>query len=201
MHVGLVMECDYREGRTQEEAFAEALSIAEIAEASGLDGVWLRGFDVPEAVQHLAAYRAALRAAGHPGDGNVYLRMPIYVAETAAQARSEPEESTVRSYRRLSENLAASAGDAGTTGSEERAERAERLSHVTYDELLRDRLAYGTPDMVVERLTQWRDQLGLSGVIMEPNVGGRMPLERVLTSIRLYAKEVAPRLRPAHEAA
>jgi alkanesulfonate monooxygenase SsuD/methylene tetrahydromethanopterin reductase-like flavin-dependent oxidoreductase (luciferase family) len=201
MHVGLVMECDYREGRTQEEAFAEALSIADLAEASGLDGVWLRGFDVPEAARHLASYRAALRAAGHAGDGNVYLRMPIYVAETAAQARSEPEESTTRAYRRLSENLAASAGEAGTTGSEERAARAERLSLVTYDELLRDRLAYGTPDMVVERLTQWREQLGLSGVIMEPNVGGRMPLERVLNSIRLYAREVAPRLRPAHQAA
>ena len=36
MHVGLVMECDYREGRTQEEAFAEAMSIAEIAETQGL---------------------------------------------------------------------------------------------------------------------------------------------------------------------
>jgi alkanesulfonate monooxygenase SsuD/methylene tetrahydromethanopterin reductase-like flavin-dependent oxidoreductase (luciferase family) len=126
--------------------------------------------------------------------------MPIYVAETAAQARSEPEESTVRSYRRLSENLAASAAEAGTTGSEERAERAERLSNVTYDELLRDRLAYGTPDMVVERLQLWKEQLGLSGVIMEPNVGGRMPLSGVLRSIRLYAKEVAPRLRPAKAA-
>ena len=150
----------------------------------------LRGFDVPEAVGHLAAYRAARRAAGHLGEGNVYLRLPIYVAESAAQARSDPEESTVRSYRRLGENLAASAGEAGTTGSEERAARADRLSQVSYDELLRDRLAYGTPDMVVERLTQWREQLGLSGVIMEPNVGGRMPLD-----------EVAPRLRPAPKTA
>ena len=41
MYSGLVMECDYREGRTQEEAFAEAFSIAEIAENHGLDGVWL----------------------------------------------------------------------------------------------------------------------------------------------------------------
>src|SRR5437660_11456288 len=49
MHVGLVMECDYREGRTQEEAFAEALSVADIAEESGLDGVWLaeRQFAAP----------------------------------------------------------------------------------------------------------------------------------------------------------
>jgi alkanesulfonate monooxygenase SsuD/methylene tetrahydromethanopterin reductase-like flavin-dependent oxidoreductase (luciferase family) len=161
----------------------------------------LRGFDVPEATQHLATYRAARQAAGHAGEGNVYLRVPVYVAETAAQARSEPEESTVRAYRRLSENLAASAGNAGTTGSEERVERAERLSHVSYDELLEGRLAYGTPDMVVERLSEWRERLGLSGVIMEPNVGGRMPLDRVMNSIRLYAEEVAPRLRPARQAA
>src|SRR5262244_2710909 len=50
MHVGLVMECDYREGRTQEEAFAEAMSIAEIAETHGLDGVWL-------AERHFAMHR------------------------------------------------------------------------------------------------------------------------------------------------
>src|SRR5437016_3586187 len=306
MHVGLVMECDYREGRTQEEAFAEALSIVDLAEEAGLDGVWLaerhfaapreptdpggagipsiasvplvlaaaiagrtkrvrlgtgvtvlplchpirtaeeaatvdqislgrldfgvgrsgfprayqgygiaygesrdrfqeslevilkawtqhrfshsgkyftfndmivvprpyqkphppiwvaattqdtfpliggmglslvtglRGFDVPEASRHIATYRAAMRAAGHPGDGNVYLRVPIYIAETAAQARAEPEETTMRAYRRLSENLAASAGEAGTTGSEVRAARAERLSTVTDDELSRGRRA------------------------------------------------------------
>src|SRR5262244_958201 len=41
MHVGLVMECDYRDGRTQEEAFAEAFSIVDVAEEHGIDGVWL----------------------------------------------------------------------------------------------------------------------------------------------------------------
>jgi hypothetical protein len=30
---------------------------------------------------------------------------------------------------------------------------------------------------------------------MESNVGGYIPLERVLNSIRLYAQEVAPKLR------
>jgi alkanesulfonate monooxygenase SsuD/methylene tetrahydromethanopterin reductase-like flavin-dependent oxidoreductase (luciferase family) len=155
----------------------------------------LRGFDVPEAARHLGAYRAARKAAGHAGDGNVYLRIPVYVAETTAQAHAEPEESTMRSYRRLAENFASSVGAVGTTGSEERAERAERLSQLTYDDVLRDRVAYGTPDMVVDRLRDLRDRLGVSGVIMESNVGGRIPLDRVLTSIRLYAREVAPRLR------
>jgi alkanesulfonate monooxygenase SsuD/methylene tetrahydromethanopterin reductase-like flavin-dependent oxidoreductase (luciferase family) len=66
---------------------------------------------------------------------------------------------------------------------------------LTYDDVLRDRVAYGTPDMVVDRLRHLRDALGVSGVISESNVGGRIPLERVLDSIRLYAQEVAPRLR------
>ena len=50
MHVGLVMECDYRPGRTEEEAFEEAFSIAEMADDLGLDGVWL-------AERHFAAPR------------------------------------------------------------------------------------------------------------------------------------------------
>jgi alkanesulfonate monooxygenase SsuD/methylene tetrahydromethanopterin reductase-like flavin-dependent oxidoreductase (luciferase family) len=101
----------------------------------------------------------------------------------------------MRSYRRLAENFAASVGATGTTGSEERAERAERLSSLTYEDVLRDRVAYGTPDMVVDRLRRLRGELGLAGVIAESNVGGRIPLDRVLNSIRLYAQEVAPRLR------
>ena len=83
----------------------------------------------------------------------------------------------------------------GATASEERLQRGARLSQVTYDDLLRDRLAYGTPDMVVARLSQLRDEIGLSGVIIESNVGGRIPLERVRNSIRLFAQEVAPKLR------
>src|SRR5262245_10249859 len=155
----------------------------------------LRGFDVPEARVHLAAYRAARKEAGHDGPGNVYIRIPVYVADTADRARSEPEESTMRAFRRLAENMASSVGAAGTTASEERAERAERLSHLTYEDVLKHRVAYGTPDMVVDRLRELREDLGLSGIIAETNVGGRIPLERVLASIRLYAEEVAPRLR------
>ena len=40
MHVGLVMECDYRYGETEEAAFDEAFAMAEAAEMGGLNGVW-----------------------------------------------------------------------------------------------------------------------------------------------------------------
>ena len=50
MHIGLMMECDYRAGKTQEEAFHEAFSTAAHAEEWDFDGVWLaeRHFAPPE---------------------------------------------------------------------------------------------------------------------------------------------------------
>ena len=101
----------------------------------------------------------------------------------------------MHSYRRMAGTFARSVGGAGTTASEERQERSERLSQVMYDELLTGRVAYGTPDMVAEKLAHLRDTLGITGVIMEPNVGGFNPPERVLNSLRLFAQEVVPRLR------
>jgi alkanesulfonate monooxygenase SsuD/methylene tetrahydromethanopterin reductase-like flavin-dependent oxidoreductase (luciferase family) len=157
--------------------------------------IGLRGFDSTEAARHLQAYRAAWHEAGHAGRSDVFLRLPIYVAETAERALSEPHESTMRSYRRMAGTFGRSVGTTGTTASEERQERSERLSRITYDELLAGRLAYGTPDMVADRLAHLRDTLRLTGVLMEPNVGGYNPPERVLNSIRLFAQEVAPQLR------
>lgn len=155
----------------------------------------LRGFDIPEVGKNLQGYRRALHEAGHDGGGDVYLRIPVYVAATEAQGVNEPEASTMRSYRRMAENFARSASTSGATVSEERAERGRRLSQVTYEDLLRDRLAYGSPETVTQKLKYLRDELGLSGVIMEPNVGGQLSAQQVLNSIRLYAEEVAPQLR------
>src|SRR5499425_222756 len=82
MHVGLVMECDYREGRTQEEAFAEAMSIAEIAETEGLDGVWL-------AERHFAIHRRPLdpMGAGIPSIASVPLVLAAAIAARTTRLR------------------------------------------------------------------------------------------------------------------
>ena len=58
-----------------------------------------------ELAPNIKAYREAYKAAGHPGEGQVFLRAPVYVAETAAQARSEPEDSIMYFYRYLGERL------------------------------------------------------------------------------------------------
>jgi alkanesulfonate monooxygenase SsuD/methylene tetrahydromethanopterin reductase-like flavin-dependent oxidoreductase (luciferase family) len=155
--------------------------------------IGLRGSDFEMNAANLANYRRAWKEAGHAGEGDVYVRIPVYVAETAEAAYEEPRESTVLNYRQRGEGYASRSQGAGSV--EERAEFARRIAQSDYDELLRTRLAYGTPDAVARRLSDLRDQLGLSGFLLETNVGGGIPRERVFNSVRLFAEHVAPALR------
>ena len=157
--------------------------------------VGLRGMDRPALAQSLAEYRAAWQAAGHPGAGDIYLRIPVYVAETDAQAHADAEESTMRAYRRLAQNFLNSAATAGATPDEERAERGQRLAAISYQDLLRDRLAYGNPTTVTRQLREIAAELQLSGVVAEVNVGGGIAKTQVLASVNRFAAEVAPALR------
>ena len=157
--------------------------------------VGLRGLDRPDLVKLLDEYRKAWKDAGHPGNGDVFIRIPVYVGKSKQEAYDEAEESTMRSYRRLAQNFSLSAASAGTVASEERVARGERLSVVTYEELIRDRLAYGSPEDVVKLLKEITEEMGLSGIVAETNVGGLIPREKVAASIDLFCKEVVPALR------
>jgi alkanesulfonate monooxygenase SsuD/methylene tetrahydromethanopterin reductase-like flavin-dependent oxidoreductase (luciferase family) len=152
----------------------------------------LGGAAVPELARAIAVYREAWREAGHPGDGDVILRVGIYVAEDQERAFSEPQASTMSYYNRIRQGLLQTAG---AFGGELRAQRAQSLATLTYESALQDRLVYGTPDAVANRLQELQKELGLSGVLMEPNVGGLLPPERLDSSIRLCGQEVAPQLR------
>ena len=50
-------------------------------------------------VPYIAAYRAAWKEAGYPGEGHVYLRVPAYLAETEERARAELEDSLMSFFR------------------------------------------------------------------------------------------------------
>lgn len=79
MHYGLVMECDYRYGHFQEDAFDEALAIADSTEKDGLDGVWL-------AERHFAGARSPVDAMG-AGIPSI-VSAPLIIS-TAIVARTE----------------------------------------------------------------------------------------------------------------
>lgn len=90
-------------------------------------------------------YQAAWQAAGHPGQGDVWLRLPIYVAACMNQARSEPQESVVRYYKRVRQ---AYLHQSTTFENAARASRAAQLMNLTYDDLLHTRVVFGTPEHV-----------------------------------------------------
>ena len=145
----------------------------------GQDGhpifVGLRGMDIPELRRNVDVYRKCWREAGHPGDGDVSLRIPVYAGETQDQAMDEPFESINGYFGRMGNLYRESAGKAGIDATELRQDRAQRLAALSYEEMLETKIAFGTAEGLVERFTQLKEELGLDGVVAELNAGGLIP--------------------------
>ena len=153
----------------------------------------VRGMDVNDLENNLKEYHKAWREAGHPGDGgDISVRVPVYIGATKEEAISEPQETTeaffARQRRMYEQRLKRGGGDLP----EERLARAERLANLTYQDILETRVIFGTPEMVVDRLRQFKEMLGLTGFAAELNPGGLLPPEAVHRSMKLLAEEVMP---------
>jgi alkanesulfonate monooxygenase SsuD/methylene tetrahydromethanopterin reductase-like flavin-dependent oxidoreductase (luciferase family) len=175
-----------------------AASMRETFIASGTMGlpllVALIGTPMSALPMVIADYQTAWQAAGHPGHGEVRLRLPIYVAETLHKAEADPRPSIMPYYERLRQGYLRSLQG---YESAERTTRAAQLATLTYEGVLQERVVLGTPKHVVDRLCTLQQAVGLSGIIIEPNVGSAMPPDLVARSMRLFAQEVVPQLREA----
>src|SRR6185503_5174588 len=129
------------------------------------------------------------------GEGEVYLRVPVYVADSEEKAREEPRESIMHLLRYIGDRLAASATASGARAIEKRAERAQKMQSIDYEEVLRERMIVGTPQGVIDRLAEVRETLGLDGILAELNPGSLIPHQRVMTALRLLCEEVMPRFK------
>ncbi|MGE3913192.1 MAG: LLM class flavin-dependent oxidoreductase [Chloroflexota bacterium] len=145
-------------------------------------------------IPDIESYRKAYREAGHPGDGGVFLRIPIYLADTAEKAASEPEQSIMEFYRGMGNQLIESAREPGAQDADLRQSRGEALLELTYEEACREKVVVGTPEMVIERLRALRDDLGIAGILAELNCGRTIPHPNVMRSLQLLCTEVMPGL-------
>jgi alkanesulfonate monooxygenase SsuD/methylene tetrahydromethanopterin reductase-like flavin-dependent oxidoreductase (luciferase family) len=157
--------------------------------------VGLRDLDIPELGGHLESYRAAWRAAGHAGRGDVCLRLPVYAAPTEQAAREEPRENIMYFFKRHAELSRARLGRAGAGPAERLQSRLVDLEALTYDVILETRVAFGTAATLAERLSRLRDDLGLDGIIAELNPGGLLPMDRQRRTLEILAHEVVPAIR------
>ena len=95
-------------------------------------------------------------------------------------------------FRRLGSRIAVTSGRAGTPGEVETARRSEHLVSVDWEQVRREKVIVGTPEMVIERIHELTKELQLSSVVAEFNAGGLMPREKIETSLRLFCEKVIP---------
>lgn len=144
--------------------------------------------EIPELQELLKQYEEERQKAGFPGPNNVTLQANCYLAETTQKARSEPEYSTMFGRRLTRARIG------GKTGDDEATVRLGRLqAEVSYEELV-PRFLYGTPEEIVDRLQEYQQTLGITGVSLDMNPGGQIPRDRVVNSMRLLMERVAPHL-------
>jgi alkanesulfonate monooxygenase SsuD/methylene tetrahydromethanopterin reductase-like flavin-dependent oxidoreductase (luciferase family) len=143
--------------------------------------------------ESIKSYRAAYAAAGHPGRGRVFLRVPAYLAETRERARAEARESLMSFFRYQAELGRDSARRAGGEVAVQRLRRVERLEALTYEEALATQVLIDDPDGFTARLREVEEEIGLDGILAELNCGGQIPQDRVLNALRLLCEEVKPR--------
>lgn len=132
-------------------------------------------------------YRQTWTEAGHPGEPEVQVRVPLYVAPTEAAAREEPKASAFHDLRRI-------IAESKALHTPERGAKAEHFMN-NYDEFLETRVIYGTPKTVAKRFQEFKERMSLTGFILDVNYGGQIPQDKVMNSIRLLAEEVAPEFR------
>ena len=155
----------------------------------------LRQGGISQLVPHVQNYRKAWRAAGHPGNGGVYVRMPVYVAATDDRALADTEWSITEYFRKrgtLSSRVLASVGRGMNS---ELSERPDGGTPITWDELVEERVIVGSVQTVTARLRELQDVLGIDGILAEINSGGQIPAAGVKESLRLLCEEIMPAFR------
>ena len=149
--------------------------------------------EIEDLKTNLQEYREEWKKAGHPGEGgDINGRFPMYIAPSDEEAIEEPQESIETFFKRQRELFEYSLGRAGTEHAEIRQARYDRLANITYEDLLETRVVFGSPGHVKDRLTQFQEMLGITGITAELNPGGFLPKEAVRLSLKLLTQEVMP---------
>jgi alkanesulfonate monooxygenase SsuD/methylene tetrahydromethanopterin reductase-like flavin-dependent oxidoreductase (luciferase family) len=118
----------------------------------------------------------------------------IYVAPTDAQALAEAKDAEMwyqESFRKfvIPERIE----ESHPTLQPGFRAMAERLSKITWEGLVGETLAFGSPETVARHIEEMR-RMGVGQVLCWMNFGG-LPQDKVRRSMELFAREVMPRFR------
>ncbi len=160
----------------------------------------LRGNAEQQIAAHRETYVAALRKHERPEPEIAALlkrwgiSRQIYVAPTDARALADAKDAELwyqESFRRfvVPERI----DEAHPSLRAHFRALAERLAHVDWDDLVRETVAFGSPDTVARRIEAMQ-AAGVGHVLCWMNFGG-LAQEKIRSSMELFAREVMPHFR------
>ena len=145
-------------------------------------------------------YIAALEKADTPAAKKQWLlerwgvSRHIYVADTDAQALADTEAAEMwyqESLRKF--QIPERIEDAHPSLQPAFRAQAERLAQVNWHDLVRDTVAFGSPDTVARKIEDMQ-RMGIGQVLCWMNFGG-LAQDKIRRSMELFAREVMPRFR------
>ncbi|MBM3489525.1 MAG: LLM class flavin-dependent oxidoreductase [Alphaproteobacteria bacterium] len=140
-------------------------------------------------------YVKAMQAAGRDASAlDQPMLMQTYVAETEAAAKRDAEPHATRYHELFQEVLPGAPGAKVSAGYELYDKVRQAHARVTYDDLANWGSAFGTPEQVAERIVTDVRHGGVSHWMAEMKFGG-MTHKQAVASMKLFAKEVMPRVR------
>ena len=143
----------------------------------------------------LDLYRDAWKASGHPGHGRIMLAFHMYCAPTAAQARADSEADLDYYLSSVVEAAGDWTGGASTKDYPGYDKLIEAFAKETWATQVDKGVAWiGTPDHVTKAIGNYAAEVGGFDIASLQVNFGAMPVAKAEASMRLFAREVMPRI-------
>jgi alkanesulfonate monooxygenase SsuD/methylene tetrahydromethanopterin reductase-like flavin-dependent oxidoreductase (luciferase family) len=145
---------------------------------------------LPELAEHYAIYDEAAKVAGFVPAERPVMR-GAFIAETREKAEEIAAPAVTHLFRELYGTKSASGERALRSDDGTLIQDAGAVDFATF----RQRYSIGSPDDAISQVTRLRDELGVTEVQCWTQLPG-LTGDQVMSSARLFAKEVFPRFSP-----
>lgn len=143
----------------------------------------------------LGLYRDAWKSAGHPGNGRVMLAFHMYCASSEAQARADSEADLNYYLSSVVEAASDWTGGASTKDYPGYDKMIAEFAKETWATQVEKGVAWvGTPKRLVDMIRTYAGEVGGWDIASMQVNFGVMPKDKAEASMRLFSREVMPKL-------
>ena len=147
--------------------------------------------------ERIGSYRAKEKEMGRPPRPPfLKLLQPTFISETVSEAQDATRDSVTSYFDVLKDNLDSPAGQRTIAAIPEYQHFKDARDEHTHEHIIKTETdLFLSPDQTVERVRYWKGELPVEEFLHWFEMGGLVPHEKIVESMKLYAKEVMPHVR------